>query len=130
MQPLWRVQPQNGALDRCVVFVAEMAIQPQSAVKSSLSSRGKLARVTGFQREEQEVFVCDATYKSLDESGEGGCSVLSWQMGHLPVLCYNRASCNILIYLSALPNFLILFSFSCSADHERGCPPCKVVISG
>ena len=130
MQPLWRVQPQNGALDKCVVFVVEMAIQPKSAVKSWLSLRVKLARVTGFQQEEQEVFVCDATCKSLGESGEGGCSVLSWQTGHLPVVCDYRASCNILIHLPALPDFLFLFSFLCLADHELDCPPCKVVTSG
>ena len=29
-----------------------------------------------------------------------------------------------------LPDFFLLFSFPCSADHERDWPPCKVVFSG
>ena len=30
----------------------------------------------------------------------------------------------------ALPDFVFLFSFPCSADHERNWPPCKVFFSG
>ena len=29
----------------------------------------------------------------------------------------------------ALPDFLVLLSFPCSADHERDWPPCKVLSS-
>ena len=29
-----------------------------------------------------------------------------------------------------LPDFFLLFSFPCSADHERDWPPCKVVFFG
>ena len=30
----------------------------------------------------------------------------------------------------ALPDFFFFFFFPCSADHERDCPPCKVVFFG
>ena len=43
-------------------------------------------------------------------------------MRHVIVIYFLRRSS-----LGGLPDFLFLFSFPCSAGHERDWPPCKVV---
>ena len=45
--------------------------------------------------EEQDAFVCDALGKSFDEPGKRGRNALAWQMGDLPVIYDNGASCHI-----------------------------------
>ena len=47
----------------------------------------------GLSAEEQDAFVCDALGKCFDEPGKRGRNSLAWQMGDLPVICDNRASC-------------------------------------
>ena len=45
--------------------------------------------------EEWNAFVCDAPDKVFDEPGKRGSSALDWQVGDLPVICDNGASCHI-----------------------------------
>ena len=45
--------------------------------------------------EEQGAFVYDAPSKFFDEPGKWGTNALAWQMGDLPVICDNNASCHI-----------------------------------
>ena len=44
-------------------------------------------------REEQDAFFCDAPGKFFYEPGKWGTNALAWQMGDLPVICDNGASC-------------------------------------
>ena len=44
--------------------------------------------------EEQDAFVCDAPGKFFDEPSKWGTNALAWQMGGLPVICDNSASCH------------------------------------
>ena len=48
----------------------------------------------GLSAEDQDAFVCDAPGKCFDEPGKRGRNSLPWQMGDLPVICDNRASCH------------------------------------
>ena len=50
--------------------------------------------VGSLSTEEQYAFICDAPGKCFDEPGKRGRTSLAWQMGHLPVICDNRASCH------------------------------------
>lgn len=82
-----------------MVYVAEKAIRPKSTLRSSLSWRLKLTRVieagTRLSVIEHETFAYDALGKYFDKSGEGDCSTRSWQIGDLPVICNNGASCHV-----------------------------------
>ena len=48
----------------------------------------------GLSAEEQDAFVCDAPGKCFVEPGKRGRNSLAWQMGDLPVICINGASCH------------------------------------
>ena len=48
----------------------------------------------GLSGEEQDAFVCDAPGKFFGEPGKWGTNALVWQMGNLPVICDNGASCH------------------------------------
>ena len=82
-----------------MVFTVESAIQVQSAPTSLLSfACGVNASDSDGNKilsgEEKDDVVCDAPGTFFDESGEGGCSALAWQVGDLPAICDKGASCH------------------------------------
>ena len=93
-----RATKRCDAPDRCVAFAAERAIRQKYAPTSSpflpeadASGSDSDGVLSG---EERDAFVCDAPGKFLEEPGKWGTNTLAWQMGDLPVICDNGASCH------------------------------------
>ena len=87
------------APDRCVAFAAERTrsakicanVVTVFACEADVSGSDGDGGLSG---EEQDAFICDAPYKFSDEPGKRGRNALAWQMGDLPVICDNGASCH------------------------------------
>ena len=58
-----------------------------------------------LSKEEQNAFVCDAPGTVVDEPGIMGTNALAWQMGDLPVICDNGASCPMSHSSSGMMNY-------------------------
>ena len=54
---------------------------------------------------EQDTFVCDAPGKFSDEPGKWGTNALVWQMGDVPVICDNGASCRMSHSFTGMINY-------------------------
>ena len=84
---------------RCVVFAAKRAIRRKYAPTSSPSSPAKLPRVaatvTGFSAEKSRMPSSAMHQASFSTSLVNGVHMrLAWQMGDLPGICDNGASCH------------------------------------
>ena len=85
--------------DRCVAFAAERAIRRKYAPTSSPSLPAKLTRVAattkGFSAEKSRTpSSAMQQAKVFDEPGKWSTNALAWQLGDLPVICDNGASCH------------------------------------
>ena len=86
------------APDGCVAFAAERSIRRKCAPTSSPSSPAKLTRVaataTGFLAEKSRTPLSAMHQASFFTSLVNGVHALAWQVGDLPVVCDNGASCH------------------------------------